>query len=238
MKKALCSLGAGDGADLLAVSGRTFAPYAERHGYDLHLRGELLAPELPPPWSKVPLILELLADHDLVVWIDADAAVVDPSRDIADELRDGAELYLVEHRIGANRIPNTGVLMVRGGGIAERALATVWEARHRRPHAWFEQAPLARLLGYRLPPALGTGPLAAAYRLARRRLGRDLIAAGPVRGTPLRAATELLGNEWNSIQYDPAPAPRIRHYPGEPIADRRAALERDAEAFARAAAAR
>jgi hypothetical protein len=238
MRKALCSLGAGEMTALLAVSRRTFAPYAALHGYDLVIHEELLAPDLPPAWSKVPLVRGLLADYDVVVWVDADAAFVDPSADIAGELRDGAELYLVEHRIGPNRIPNTGVLMVRAGGVAERALADVWEARHRRAHAWFEQARLAELLGYRLPPVLGTGPVAAAHRLARRRLGRDLVPARPVRWTELRDATRLLGHEWNSIQYDPAPAPRIRHYPGEPLADRRAALERDAAAFAQAAGAR
>ena len=37
-------------------------------------------------WNKLLLAAELLGRYDLVLWVDADAAIVDPTVDIADEL--------------------------------------------------------------------------------------------------------------------------------------------------------
>ena len=83
--KALCSIGSGPHEPLLEISRPTFAAYAERHGYELITSTEA-DPRRPPAWAKVPMLREALAAYDLVLWIDADAVIVDGTRDIADEL--------------------------------------------------------------------------------------------------------------------------------------------------------
>ena len=80
MRKLLCSLGVGPSAELLALSGETFRMYAARHGYELALHDSVVETERPPAWSKVQILRDALEHYDVVLWIDADAAIVDVSR--------------------------------------------------------------------------------------------------------------------------------------------------------------
>jgi len=200
----LCSLGAGPQRRLLALARPTFRAYADRHGYALDLRTEVLDGSRPAPWSKVVLLRRLLADHDEALWIDADALVVDPSRDLADEVPPDRFLALVQHRYGEALKPNTGVMLIRAGETADAFLDELWNATDLVEHRWWENAAVLRLLGYGLDPPRLEHP------------------------TPFFERTHFLGTEWNSIHDDPADAPRIRHYPGWSLKTRFAlmALER------------
>lgn len=203
-RKVLCSIGYGPHAELLAVSGATFVPFATRHGYDLCLRSELLAPDRPASWSKVQLIRTLLHVYDVVLWIDADAAVADESVDVVDVVEPGALMALVAHRTseGDDPIPNAGVWLLRRHRRTQQFLARVWNSAGYIHHKWWENAAVLQLLGYELDP--------------RVRL---------VRPTPMYFRTTFLGTEWNSIPVDPSPAPRICHFPAQPIAQRLTGLQ-------------
>jgi hypothetical protein len=201
--RVLCSLAVGPQARLLRLARRSFTRYAARHGYDLDLRGELLTDERPAPWSKVLLLQELLRSHELVLWIDADAVIVDGSRDIADDLAPDDFMGLVEHAYDDVAMPNTGVVLLRRGETAERFLDAVWESTDLIDHMWWENAAAMRELGYDLDPP---------------RRARD---------TPFREATTFLPKAWNSIRLDKAPHARIRHYPGYSVKTRYAFMLRD-----------
>jgi hypothetical protein len=189
-------LGAGPYAELLAVSSITFEAYAARHGYDLRLETEVVAPERPPAWSKIALVRKLLDDYDEVLWIDADAIFLDISKDIAELVRPGKDLYLVEHLYEQDdswRSANTGVFLVRSTRWARRFLDRVWAAERYVDHAWWENAAVLDLLGYELPP--------------------DLTPPRKLRSTRFDAHVELIGLEWNSTAGKSlVPRPRIRHH--------------------------
>jgi hypothetical protein len=204
MRKVIVSLGTGPQARLLALASRSFRRYAARHGYELELRTEILDPTRPAPWSKVVLLRELAREYELLLWLDADLVVVDDSTDIADELEDGRFLYLVEHHTKEGRMPNSGVMMLRGGESTIAFLADVYAQEDLVGHRWWENAAICRLLGYELDPI------------------------GP--GTPtalLRESTKLISPRWNSIPDAPAPHPRIRHYPGYSLKARAVLMARD-----------
>lgn len=218
--RVLCSIGVGPGAELLAIARPSFSRYAERHGYELVLENRVLAPERPTAWSKLVLLRELLAEHELVLWIDADAVIVDDEDDIDAALGD-ARLGLVEHRLGPHRVPSTGVLVLRRDPVVLSAVERAWEAADLLRHPWFEQAALARELGYRLPLALAAGARGRAARVLQRTTGREPWPCRPARATALKRVTCLLDPAWNAIPYAPPVAhPRIRHWPGEPHAGR------------------
>lgn len=202
-RKVLCSLAVGPQERLLRLARPSFERYAARHGYELDLRRQLLAPERPPPWSKVPLLRRGLEGHDLVVWVDADAVIVDPARDIAEDVPDDRFLGLVEHRYDGVAVPNTGVLVLRRGDLATEFLDAVWACEDLVDHRWWENAAVMRLLGYRLDPP------------------------GPNEPTRYRDATAFLPKEWNSIPLDRAARPRISHYPGYSLKARYALMLRD-----------
>lgn len=206
MRKVLCSLGAGSHQELLSVSSQTFALYAQRHDYDLDLRHEVLAPDRPAAWSKVPLIRELLRRYDLVLWIDCDAAIVDPTLDIADELERRDLMGLVAHEYDGQAIPNCGVWILRRSRAVMRFLDAVWRRTEFLDHEWWENAAVLDELGYTLEPRVES-----------------------VRTPRIRSRTRYVDRSWNSIQIDTAAHPRVNHYPGRSHEYRLAQLTRDVE---------
>jgi hypothetical protein len=191
VRKALCSLGAGEHSELLDVSAETFGLFADRYGYDLVLHHKVLEPDRHPAWSKVCVILDALSRYDLVFWVDADAAIVDASRDVADELKPRSLLGMVEHEYEGQRIPNCGVMVVRRSRTTRRLFERIWEQTDLLDHKWWENAAMLRLLGYEIEPEVR---LVAPTRLFKR--------------------VQFLDPGWNSVLVDPAPHPRVNHYPG------------------------
>ena len=85
------------------------------HGYELELHTEIVDPTRPAPWSKIALLRRLAASHELLLWLDADLVVVDPRSISRASSRTGRFLYLVEHETQEGRMPNSGVMLLRGG---------------------------------------------------------------------------------------------------------------------------
>ena len=201
--RVLCSLGIGPYSELLEVVSVTFEAFGARHGYDLALSTDTLAPERPPAWSKIRLVRELLERYDEVLWIDADAIFVDISKDIADVIRPEKDLYLVEHIWEANdqwRSANTGVFLIRSTEWSRRFLDAVWNQERFIDHPWWENAAALDLLGYEVPA--------------------DLSPPTKRRRTEFDDRVELIGLEWNSTAgASVAPHPRIRHCGRAPIAE-------------------
>jgi hypothetical protein len=214
-RKALVSIGTGPQRKLLALSRRTFEPYAERHGYELVLRTEPVETTRPPAWSKIRLLREHALDYDVLVWLDCDLMIVDGRADLAAELDGEHMLCLVEHDFGDRRMPNSGVMVLRGGERTAAFLDDVWAQEQYSDHRWWENAAICHLLGY------------------------DLDPPRPVRETPLLLATKLLSPRWNAIRDAPVRRARIRHYPGYSVKTRMAFMLRDlAEARVRRAVGR
>jgi hypothetical protein len=189
--KVLCTLAVGQHREYLPYTRPALERYAERHGYELCVIEYRLASERPDSWSKVVLLHRLVQRADLVVWIDADAIVVDASRDIADDLNSNRVLHLVEHNVADGRVPNCGVMALRGGADAQALLEAMWACREFVHHKWWENAALLQLLGYRTEPPIE-----------------------PAHDSPWRDKLALLDRAWNSVPFDESPHPRIVHLPG------------------------
>lgn len=190
--RAIASLGVGPHKRLLALARRSFSPYADRHGFDLHLHTEPFAHSRPTPWSKIPILRGLLERYETVVWLDSDLVIMDPRPDLGSLLPPGRFLGLVEHKTNEGAMPNSGVLVLRAGDPAREFLDQVWAQEDLIEHQWWENAAICRLLGYELAPSV--------------RLGNP---------TPLlKDHTALLDGRFNSIPDAPARKPVIRHYPG------------------------
>lgn len=198
-RKAIASIGVGGHQRLLALAARSFRPFAERHGYDLHLHTAVVDPSRPVPWSKIPILQDLLDRYDKVVWLDSDLVVVDPREDLPDT----DFMALVEHRTKEGRMPNSGVWVLRSCDETRTFLDEVWAQTDLVDHKWWENAAICRLLGY------------------------DLDPVGPGEPTAWRARTAWLDPRWNSIPDAPAGRARIRHYPGYSTKVRGALMARD-----------
>ena len=211
--KALCSIGAGPHEALLEISRPTFATYAQRHGYELITSTEI-DPSRPPSWSKVPMLREAIETYELVLWIDADAVIVDASRDVADDLAATSELGLVRHRRRDDLVPNAGVMVVRGSDLVRGLLDEIWANTRLIEHPWWENAALLAAFGYDLPGALDPSRV---RRIAARMRPRPLKLARP---SPYLERTQFLPHEWNAVYPDRPEHPRIVHFPGVPVEER------------------
>jgi galactosyl transferase GMA12/MNN10 family len=213
--RVIVSLGTGPQESLLRLARRSFTPYARRHGYDLDLHTEIVDGARPAPWSKIPLLRDLVLRYETVVWLDADTVIVDRSVDIADEVVREAFLYLVEHTVRGEPRPNTGVMLLRGGEEAASFLDEVWALKSYVHHRWWENAAVCELLGYSVDPP------------AR------------LRATRLRERTRFISPRWNWTTDAPVRGARIRHFPGfAPRTRRLMMLAALAEAEARAVVSR
>jgi hypothetical protein len=193
-RRVIASLATGRHRRLLALSAATFEAYARRWGWDLVLSTEELAPERPPSWSKIVLVRDLLERYETVLWLDADAVIVDLDRDIATVLNAGADLYLVRHPQGrdeAATVPNLGVMLLRRSPFLRAFLAAVWASEELVEHNWWENAAAVALLGQSLEPP---------YPLIRP-------------NSRWRERAAFIDLAWNSVPgYCESPAPAINHH--------------------------
>jgi hypothetical protein len=190
----LASLGVGPHVELLELSRPTRELWAARHGYDVVVENELRAPDRPPSWSKVLLVRQLLDRYDDVVWLDADAVIVDDGGDPADLLDRRRWIGLVTHRYDGLVLPNLGVFVMRRSRAARRLLDELFEADQYIHHKWWENAALLELLGYDL----------------------DDDATPKVRSTRLERHVRELDLRWNSIPHAQGAAhPYVVHFAGQ-----------------------
>lgn len=197
MNGVVCTAASGPHQALFDVTGPTMQCYAERFGYDFAAVHDRLAPGRPASWDKIVFLHSLVEKYDMIFWVDADAAVRPDTPDVAGLLRPGRFLYVVEHHLGRARVPNAGVMLLRGGATSRRLLERIWDQREFIHDPWWDNGALLRLLGYRRAPVLR-----------------------PVVPTFWRAGTAFIDGAWNSIPLDPAPHPYVVHVPGVPLDER------------------
>jgi hypothetical protein len=139
LTKAIASLGSGEHERLLRLAARSFRPFAERHGYALHLHTDVVDTTRPAPWSKVPILQDLLGRYDTVLWLDSDTVIVDPREDVPAT----GFMALVEH---PGLMANTGVWALRATADTHSFLDEVWAQEDLIDHQWWENAAVCRLL--------------------------------------------------------------------------------------------
>jgi hypothetical protein len=216
-RKALATIGSGAMRPVLDQSLHTFRRFGERHGYDVVVGGDEAIEDRAPAWNKVVLLRSLLQNYDCVLWIDADAIILDDSVDPASLLGEGHYQALVRYRWEEEESACTGVWLLRNVEKAAAFLDAVWNSGdgYLRLHPW-EQAAAMRLLGYSIDP-------------------NRFVAA-----TEWTNGTLWLANEWDTI-----PAftlkhrlvqCKIRHYARETNRVRRQQMRTDRHALDAASA--
>jgi galactosyl transferase GMA12/MNN10 family len=207
-RKALATIGTGAMRPVLDQSLHTFRRFGERHGYDVVVGGEEMIADRAPAWSKVVLLRRLIERYDYVLWIDADAIILDDSDDPASLLAERHYQALVRYRYGDEECACTGVWLLRKVDKAIAFLDAVWDSGdgYLRLHPW-EQAAAMRLLGYSVDP--------------------DRFVAA----TEWTEGTLWLGNEWDTIPAFTVKRRltqcKIRHYARETNGVRRRQMRTD-----------
>ena len=202
---------------VLDQSLHTFRQFAERHGYDVVVGGDEAIADRAPAWSKIVLLRRLLESYDYVLWIDADAIILDDSVDPVDLFGEQDYQALVRYRWNQEEGACTGVWILRNLQKAAAFLDAVWDGGdgYLQLHPW-EQAAAMRLLGYSVDPDRFVAP------------------------TEWSDGTLWLPSEWDTIPAFTAGRRlercRVRHYARESNRVRRRQMRTDRHAIAAASA--
>lgn len=177
----------------MALAFPSLRDYARDHGYEIVV-GDAESFGRPPAWGKVPFLKRLLESYDFVVWIDADALILDGSIDLESIVpADAFQAYAITRSFeGWGSLPCTGVWAFRAGPRAQQFLDAVWEQDGVFDHGW-EQTAMMRLTGWTLEPPIVKE-----------------------RASEWDDGTFVLAEEWDMIPAFPigyAPG-KIRHYNG------------------------
>jgi hypothetical protein len=203
MTATLLTIASGSYEALLPLMLPTFAEYARLHGYELVVETEVRDATRPVAWSKIPAIREAFQTSDEVLWIDADALIVDFSRDLRAEVDPKTDLAWVVHRDNGYATPNAGVMLMRRSDAMLEFLDAVYEQVDLIDHRWWENGAMIRLLGFHHP------------------FVPTLDSAAPAL-TPL--VTQQLDPKWNSMRQTYSESVAIRHFGGYPMALRTLAM--------------
>jgi hypothetical protein len=199
MKKVICATGFGPYTDLLVLMEPTMGMYAERHGYDVHVCDRNMgAPDRPPSWSQLPMMMQLCDEYDLIVLVGSDTSIVSADYDIADALPAGYPIGIVAHQYDGRYVPNADVMVIRVCDESRALLKEMWDADQYINHPWWQNAALLEMTGF--DPAFAVG--GTRWEL-------------PTTGK--RDRFWFLDRAFNSIRQDPAIRPTIKHYAGEPF---------------------
>lgn len=205
--------------EIFPVTDPLFRAYAERHGMD-YLVHEVTDTELaefrntsPAPrgtetlYANIPFWRELLDRYEGVVFMDADAVIVDPSADICEAVDLEHPFSCVECTAEATKPGvvglNTGVVVTLACEATRELLDEVWQQRETfKRTQWLEQAAIMHLFGY--------DPVYP-----------DCTFIGETEYTPLLAKLDW---RWNSMPTHAVSDPYVKHPAGVQPFEARLAL--------------
>jgi hypothetical protein len=192
-------------AAVLTQSLPTFVDFAEAHDYDVVVGSGDDSRGRPTSWGKVRLMRRLLDRYDVVLWVDADAIILDNLVDPAELLGPGDFQGLVLLHQFDQELPCCGVWLLRSTPKAKSFLDEIWQKEEFIHDRFWEQAAAMDLLGFSIRPSHLVEP------------------------SEWMTGTVWLGEEWDClplISRTLSPC-RIRHYGGETNKVRRRQMKTD-----------
>ncbi|MEK6556847.1 MAG: TylF/MycF/NovP-related O-methyltransferase, partial [Candidatus Margulisiibacteriota bacterium] len=123
------------------ISEKSIAAYAMYWSYDYKIYHDGFDGSRHPVWSKMRFALNHINEYDYILWIDADAMIVNYGFDLQSVIEEGTELYLCNDRMGIN----FGVFMIHCSAYSKDLMDKIDAQRHFIGIAWQEQSALTYL---------------------------------------------------------------------------------------------
>lgn len=98
--------------------------YSKKHGYDYIDDSTICDHTRPIPWSKILLIMRYLPTYDYVVWIDADAMILDLEQKLEDKIQLMNDKLIMVGMLDS--CINTGVMFVKNDPMSYIFLMTLY----------------------------------------------------------------------------------------------------------------
>ena len=114
-KIAIVSLYTKEIKDYALESEYNISSYAKKHGYTFYVYRKNLNNNFSPNWSKAEAIMNLINDHDYIVWMDSDTLIFNPNKtfeSIIGECSKRTQLMACED-VGKKSMINNGVMIIK-----------------------------------------------------------------------------------------------------------------------------
>ena len=110
--------------------------YAEKHNYAVIIYDQPFNNDVSMCWNKIVTIIENLKNYQYLVWMDADAIIVNPNTKIESfiEKYPGYDLYLCEDIIIQKECINSGVMIIKNTEWANNLFNLVWNSQIPHEH--------------------------------------------------------------------------------------------------------
>jgi hypothetical protein len=129
--------------------------------------------------------------YDVVLWLDTDTVVLDPTKDPISEVpEDAYQAVCLVQTEGETLAPNMGVWILKNDPRTFAFLDELWAQEDLIEHKWWEQGAVCRLLGYPDQPPFSR------------------------EDTKWTAGVHWMSDEWNANRHIVREGVRIRHYAG------------------------
>jgi hypothetical protein len=146
----ICCLATGKNhEDALAIMRPTVEYYGKIHNIDTLFFTEKLLPNETAKKHKILLLYNLLKYYEIVMWMDSDTIIVDPSEDIRNELNTNHLVYMTSYFGRKPLFPNSGVIVVKRDPKTLEILEKVWKHKKKHRREWWDQQAFLKLLGYK-----------------------------------------------------------------------------------------
>lgn len=110
--------------------------YANKHGYGFAAFHNVIEPDRPPSWSKIPAIkyvMDSSAEIEYVMWIDADAAFANHKQKLEPFIDKDKEIMISDDL-------NCGVMILKNSKYNRELLRTIWKMEKFINHNHWENA--------------------------------------------------------------------------------------------------
>jgi galactosyl transferase GMA12/MNN10 family len=144
MKFAVVSMATDTMRELRDISFPNKEAYCRRHGYKWIGETKTRDASRPPAWSKILILADLCVSRsvDWVFWTDADSVIVRPDWKMETLADDSADLVVARDANGIN----TGVFLMRMGGMTLNFLLDSYALTQYTYHRWWDQAAIRHTL--------------------------------------------------------------------------------------------
>ena len=128
----ICCLATGKNhEDALEIMRPTVEYYGKIHNIDTLFFTEKLLPNETAKKHKIILLYNLLKYYEIVMWMDSDTIIVDPSEDIRNELNMNHLVYMTSYFGRKPLFPNSGVIIVKSHPKTLEILEEVWKHKEK-----------------------------------------------------------------------------------------------------------
>lgn len=209
----ICCLGAGKNHEsALKIMRPTVEYYGKLHQIDTLFFTESFLPQKLAKRNKIFLIYNLLKYYDMVMWMDSDTIIVDPSMDIREELNSDHVMYMTSYFKRKPLFPNSGIIVAKKDPRTIEILEEVWKYQKKRRRVWWDQQAFMNMLGF------------------KNKITKIISYNGPTKYTPLIGPLDV---KWNSRpnRNDVAKFPIIEHHCGLPWSRRLLRLRKSYSTF-------